>query len=329
MSVSRKPDSAKISRHLKFLQAQVWLGPAQKWWPKYLFRFDNIDAAVKILEDGKIFCRKTAVESGQMIKDCANPDVIASTPDKWKQYVRLYFRPRTPMQHNTEGFRLSAGNAHCPVPVVMLFDAEEILTRNGTRFSNGNLAARGVLDGDDAKFLESIPFDKVYHDHGLSGMEKSSIVFHRHAEVIVPNKLELEDALRYIVCRTQAEYETFLFLLNEDTRKKLASKIVNDTRRTLHYRRWTFIENVGMSEKVIQLKFNPSSKEPKPFNLRFEIREAQTGKVHSLQDESFDTVQSLNANIESVKNPENSVITVTLNGDIAYKNRFTKFETPF
>ena len=188
---------------------------------------------------------------------------------------------------------------------------------------------RRVSFGDDANFLSSIPFDKVYHDHGLSGSEKASIVFHRHAEAVVPNELELEGLLRYIVCRTQAEYETLLFLLTENAREKWASKIVRDTKSTLHYRRWTFIESVEMSEKMIRLKFNPSSKEPKPFALRFEIREARTEEVHSLQDESFDTVQNLNVNIESVKHPENSVITVTLNEDIAYKNRFTRFETPF
>ena len=115
--------------------------------------------------------------------------MLDHTDEKWKNCVRLYFRPRTPTQYQVEGFRpqgqLGSLQAHMPVPVFFLFEAKDILTRAGTRFSAGNLAASRVV-GEDAVYFESIPFQKVYHDSWMAEGEKGNIKFHRHAEVIVP-----------------------------------------------------------------------------------------------------------------------------------------------
>ncbi|MGO8701673.1 MAG: DarT ssDNA thymidine ADP-ribosyltransferase family protein [Limisphaerales bacterium] len=84
--------------------------------------------------------------------------------------MRLYFRPRTPTQHQIEGFR-PAGQygslgKHMPLPVFFLFDSKDVLTREATRFSKGNLSQNPEV-GEDATFFASIPFEKVYHDSWL------------------------------------------------------------------------------------------------------------------------------------------------------------------
>jgi len=126
------------------------------------------------------------------------------------------------MQFNIEGFRshdLYANHGCCPVPVVMLFDSVELLTRKTTCFSTGNLAKRREANvGATAEFLKSIPFDKVFHVGRLSDVEKREIVFRRQAEIIIPEELDLT-ALRYVGCRTQAEYETLLWLLTPEAWK--------------------------------------------------------------------------------------------------------------
>jgi ssDNA thymidine ADP-ribosyltransferase, DarT len=203
VSVPRKKDSDEIKKHIANLKRQPWLGPARSWWPDFLFRFDDIESAAKVLNVGALLSRSRATADGVMGMDCASSEVLARTADNWKQYVRLYFRPRTPMQYDIEGIRPKDQlvlNAHCPVPVVMLFNSVEILTRADTRFSDGNLAAHASV-GNDARFLETIPFKEVYHNAWFEPHEKASIIFHRHAEVIVPHKLDLLP-LKYIVCRT-------------------------------------------------------------------------------------------------------------------------------
>ena len=42
--------------------------------------------------------------------------------------------------------------------------------------------------------------------------ERDKIVYHRNAEVLIPQRLGLE-ALLAIICRSQAEYQTLLYLL--------------------------------------------------------------------------------------------------------------------
>ncbi|TRZ86638.1 DUF4433 domain-containing protein [bacterium] len=319
----RKPDTVPIQNFLKQLKEQTWLGPARSWWPDYVFRFDDIENVSQILNSGKILSRREIAKQRLIHKDCASPEVLSSTSDKWKDYVRLYFRPRTPTQYDGEGFRAKQDyklGAHFPVPIVMLFDASDILTRDSTKYSNGNLAA-DANTGDNIEFLKTIPFNKVYHDTWFNPGERSTIIFHRHAEVIVPNELDLT-ALKFIGCRTQAEYETLIHLLSTVARKQLLSKIGLGTKMNLHNRRWTFIEQASMSTELIRFQFNPSSLSPGPFWAKVQIEENATGDVYSWEDRSYNANAVLKLSINSMKDASSYKVTLTLDGNIAYKNSF-------
>lgn len=330
MTIPRKPDTEKIKQHIQNLKQQSWLGQARVWWPDFLFRFDNIDAAARILNSGKLLSRRAALADGVMTTDSASPDVIASTASKWKEYVRLYFRPRTPTQFDSEGFRPADQyvlRAHCPVPVVMLFDAPDILTRRETVLSNGNLAAN-ALTGNDVTFLQNISFEKVYHDSWLTEEEKRTVIFHRHAEVIVPDELDLS-ALRFVGCRTQAEYESLLHLLEPDARDKWSPKIGLGTRANLHFRRWTFVEQADLDSKRIRFEFNPSSTTPGPFLARVVIQEDTTGDEYSWEGKSYLANSRLELSLRSLKHPESYTVRLTLNGYLAYTNHYEEYNIPF
>jgi len=330
VNIARKADSKRILDHVKKLKQEPWLGKARAWWPDFLFRFDNIDSAARILNTGKLLCRKVAQAAGLMGIDCASPAVISSTSDRWKEYARLYFRPRTPTQYDSEGFRTSDEfvlGAHCPAPVVMLFDAAEILTRADAEFSDGNLAASAAT-GDDARFLENIPFDRVYHDSWFDPSEKATIIFHRHAEVIIPNELDLS-ALRFIGCRTQAEYETLLYLLQSSEREKWSAKIGLGVKANLHYRRWTFVEQVELSQSKIRFQFNPSTATPGPYRAFVEIREDATGDVYSWNDASLLANSNLEVGIGPLKHPEAYTVRLEFDGKLAYANHHEEADKPF
>lgn len=328
MSITRKVDSKKIQEHMNGLKKQLRLGEARSWWPRFLFRFDDISSTAKILNEGRLLCRNSAKALGVMGIDCASPEVIQATGEKWKQYVRLYFRPRTPTQYQSEGFRPSDRlelGAHCPVPVVMLFDASDILTREGTQFSDGNLAAKAARTGSDATFLRRIPFKVVYHDERFDASEKADIILRRHAEVIVPNELDLS-SLRYIGCRTQAEYETLLYLLEGKARKEWSVKM--GTKANLHIRHWTFVEEVELTRKKIRFQFNPSTKAAGPFHANVEIREDATGKEYYWENVEYIANSSLELSIRDLSHPEAYTVRLELDGKLAYANRYDE-EIPF
>jgi hypothetical protein len=219
MSLSLKPDAARIAARLQALKEEPWLGPARAWWPDYLFHVTDVQNAAGILTSGRLLSRALCEETGAMVVDNASEQILAGTDPAWQGFVRLYFRPKTPFQYQTEGFRpigqRGSLQAYCPMPVVFLFDAVAVLTRADTLFSDGNLAVANVGVGDDAAFFEMLPFEDIYHSSPLSEAEKRSIVYHRHAEVVIPDELDLS-ALRRIWCRSPAEQQTLQILCPKD-----------------------------------------------------------------------------------------------------------------
>jgi hypothetical protein len=228
VTVPLKPDADRIAARLKSLENEPWLGAARAWWPAFLFHTTEIENAAKILDAGKLLSRSRCEALGLLSSDSASKQVLAQTDPRWKQCVRLYFRPRTPFQFHNEGFRPLGQHgrleAHCPVPIVFLFDSRSVLSRRDVLFSNGNLAAAGAEIGSTAEFFECLPFQQIYHDTWLSEDEKRSIVFSRHAEVIVPGELDL-GPLRVVWCRSAAERETLQSLLSPSTWATYAQRI--------------------------------------------------------------------------------------------------------
>lgn len=175
-----------------------------------------------------MYSRNNALKMGLMESDNASPQVIDQTNEQWSDFVRLYFRPRTPTQYNNEGFRPKEDRAlesNCPVPIFFLFDAKGLLSRKEVLFSNTGLARGCSQVFSDAVGFKNLPFKLIYHNAFFSREERDLIVGARHDEVIIPDQLDLDD-LKNIWCRSEAEYKTLLNLLDPLSRKKWNSKII-------------------------------------------------------------------------------------------------------
>ena len=329
-----KPDTDEIRDCLANLAKQDWLRRTERrWWPQFVFHYTDIRNAVRILQEGYLYSRKYLEDHDRVVVSSGSFSVLAGTNTDIKDCVRLYFRPKTPTQYYAEGIRSQVAllasrfsDAHCPVPVFFLFDSTEVLSRDDCRFSDGNLGSHRAQTFSTADELEQLPWKKIYHTGWIdySEAESSDIVFHRHAEVIVPRKLDLS-SLRYIYCRSDAERKTLLHLLPMHLRDRYQGKIVATARSDLFYRQQTFIETVRLSSDAVYVRFSPETRSPGPFRLRVDLEAGflrNSGEVEEFRlREPYVLKIPLSATSYTIR--------LSLDDHLAYANRYEETELPF
>ena len=337
MMPRQKPDARIIARFLADLKKEAWLGTARRWWPDYVFHFTDIQNAVSILKTGVLLSRTEVEQRRLMSTDNASQEILGATEDEWKDYGRLYFRPRMPTQFRNEGFRPVGQRwqgAHCPVPVYFLFDSKSVLSRADSQFTDGNLASGPIVFSDGAD-LEQIPFQSVYHDGRFEPQERDSIVFHRHAEVIVPKQMDI-GALRYIVCRSQAEYETLLHLLPQSTLMRWRRIIRRDNQTRLFFKRWTYVESVELDSSYVVFHLSKAHQRKAhqhldrgTFKADVSILDTLSGKsLGNWSDQEFMARGSLSLNLSNGPCGDYSV-RLWLDRHLAYADRYQEDDLPW
>lgn len=318
-----KTDAHLFNEIIESIKKQVWLGN-RKWWPNYLFHFTDIKNAVNILSIEKILSRENINQLGGMKNENASPDVISNTESKWKKYARFYFRPRTPTQFRNEGFRPVSERqlgAHCPMPIFFVFNSLPLLTRHDSEFSYGSLANADAVTYNTAEKFQEMPFQYIYHEGPYDTINQHYIKSNRHAELIIPNECNLDDLFR-IVCRSHAEKETFLFLLDSATRKKWRKFITVDTSGKFYYSQWTFVDKALLSPRKITFNLNRGNRVTGTFNYLLKIVEQKTGKLFTAKREKYSPQDTLVFDLQNLKFPNNYKVDFYLDGDLAYSNHY-------
>ncbi|MBZ6378442.1 hypothetical protein B5C34_12855 [Pacificimonas flava] len=227
-------------------------------WPSRLFRHDPLENVAKILQAGEIRGRNIA---GQDIeKDVASQEVLSTNRDPY-DYVRLYFRPKTPTQYRIEGCRKpqeELGWPHSPTLGIFLLDSTKVLTRSDCYFSDGNTQNSDTVIYNDESGFEKIDFDKVYHEGGFgtSNPDNSDIIRKRCAEVLVPDRLELSHCLQAVICRSHAERSYLLHLLGSDS-SKWSSRIKVFSKPGMFESRFSYVESVDIHQGGLNIDFHP------------------------------------------------------------------------
>ena len=330
MTSNARSRTRVVRTFLRDLKNSPWLGTARNWWPNYLFHFTDIRNAVSILKEGALLSRLQAQERNLMATDNANLDIIDNTDEAWQDFVRLYFRPRTPTQFRNEGIRprdnLYRG-AHCPVPVYFLFDAPTILSRPDCQFTDGNLASRPNVFSSPAD-LGQLPFESIYHDGGVTDADRRAVVFHRHAEVIIPKILNL-NSLRYIACRTQAEYETLLYLLPASAVRRWADQIFLDRRWQFFFKRWVYLETVELSSSEAIFNFRRQPEYAGPFHAKATFTDTLTERLQPWTRDTLTANEPLELPLPKGGPFADYSIRLFLDDNIAYANRYQEDDLPW
>ena len=234
-----------------------------KWWPNFLYHFTDVHNASNILYEGFIWSRQKAEDEHVMKNDNASHAVIEATNHDNKCYGRLYFRPLTPTQYHNEGYkpeeiRDSTINANCPVPVFLCLSANATLSLDGTLFAEKGLAGNrhNIRAGVDE--FKKLNFKKIYHD-GWYTPDNADIKEYRHSEVIHENGFPVEPLLRGLLCRSEAERETLLFLLGQYSMRlynTYKNRIIYNPKYRCFYNNGIFVKAVSVLENKLRVEFN-------------------------------------------------------------------------
>jgi hypothetical protein len=133
---------------------------------------------------------------------------------------------------------------HAPVLVMFVFSADKVLTRPGTRFSDGNMQSPQTSSGGDYNFFRGVDFESVYHSFAMDDLNKAKIVRSRCAEVLANSPLPLDGHLSAVLCRSSAERNYLLYLLGPDMAAKWAKKIHVHAEPGIFEKRWAYVDTV-------------------------------------------------------------------------------------
>ena len=223
--------------------------------PKYLYHFTDILNAVSILKMGCLGSRNFVLQNELMQNDNASSEVINITEEENKNFVRFYFRPKTPTQHHNEGLKSNYKdydyNSHCPIPIFFLFNSVGILSRENSKFVERNLAKSPPIK-TTINDLASFDFQKIYHLGPIYG--DRDIIEKRHAEVLVENTCDLDD-LEIIVCRSTAEKELLINQLLENGIDISNLTIGVDKRSLLFNKSRAYIDYVELESTFVKIGF--------------------------------------------------------------------------
>lgn len=263
--MGRKPDADEIANFMRGLADSLKLGDARRLWPMWLFHTTDAENLFGILDEGELKGRAEVLRSGRVVRDTANQEIINRTQDEYRNCARLYFRPRTPSQYQTEEFR-SKGETSQPtkgISVVLVFNSISVLTMAPVKFTDGNAGSSRSRVGDDVAFLRSLPFDRVYHDVAFPPELREEIVWRRQAEVLVPGHLRLARNLTWIVLRSEAETETVIQTLREQDevvlnryRGIIRTNTLSSNSTQFFERRWTYVEQARVADGVLIFEFS-------------------------------------------------------------------------
>lgn len=197
-----------------------------------------------------------AQSAGTAVIEAAALDIVNNS-DRAHEFVRMYFRPRTPTQYHIEGIRKQAEfyhGAHAPTLGMLIFHAERILRAPGVQFSNCNMQRDEVEVGDsDQFFTEQIDFRRVYH-HGSHGGDPE-ITACRCAEVLMPSPMVIDDSLEQVCCRSEAEREMLLHLLTDEAKSRWAAQIKVSDDLAVFDKRYAYAELVHLSNEGVVGQF--------------------------------------------------------------------------
>ena len=181
--------------------------------------FENF---ISIMKSGYILSRNEAAKSGFI--DAASNEMISQTRDFVFDFVRFYYRPKTPTFFRNEGIKNTNKDwdwqAHMPIPVCLVF-SESLIDNSNWHFSDGNCASghTRICNRQSLYQAQKINWNTVFSTgpYDKSANLSSEITRIRQAEFLYPKKVSTEK-LKAIYFRSPADLKHARVILGENDR---------------------------------------------------------------------------------------------------------------
>ena len=296
-------------------------------WPARIFRHDPLENIALILNSGQILSRNDSGDQAPV--DAAASSVLASNNQAHTK-VRMYFRPRTPTQYRMEGIRKVTDiweGAHAPTIAMMMFDAKALLTREGCSYSTCNMQSTDAeIGASDDFFTTKMNFSKTYH-FGPHDND-STITLRRCAELLLPSPLEISSVLQHVYCRSPAEREYLLSMLNDDVRSNWKAKILISDDMKVFDRRFAYVEVATISSQAFYFKLHPR-KDNSPIQVQLIVKSLSSGETIIANNYPALESSTQNWKIEQSFDPGDYLVTIALENHRAYHSTISYQEVPF
>lgn len=166
-----------------------------------------------IMNTGKLLSRNEALKRG--FTDSADQDVIGKTPEKVKDYVRFYYKEKTPTLYNNEGIKINNSSPHMPLPVLLLFNENIINHHTDIAFTSGcggskysritkNIQDATTFDWETIFSRCPIPTDENSLMACGWDINKATIINKRNAEFLVNKEIDVKH-IKKIIFRSPAD----------------------------------------------------------------------------------------------------------------------------
>ncbi|MCL5066674.1 MAG: DUF4433 domain-containing protein [Firmicutes bacterium] len=245
-------------------------------WIGYGYHFTELSNVPSILQDNVLYSRQDATLNGLIASEVGDPGILNRTTDSVREYVRFYWRPRTPMLYGIEGIRAQNRypyDGRCAIPIYFCVPLDDLFSKPAVRFSDRNAASPYANFGETADFVLGIPFDKVFHDGAFVPSERDEIVARRQAEIQVHHSVSLTPNT-VILVRSPAELSMLRDILPVAIRSVWDHRIRVATRSPVFFKRWLFVDHVERQKDTVHLFWNPQARlsevGPVAFTVTFE-----------------------------------------------------------
>jgi hypothetical protein len=227
-------------------------------WMGYGYHFTDLNNIPSILQNNVIYSRRDAESQRLIASEVGDAEILSRTAADIQEYVRFYWRPRTPMLYGIEGIRASDQylyKGRCAIPVYLCVPLAELFVNPTVRFSDRNAASPYVNFGSTLEFIQGIPFEKVFHDRVFAPSDRDEIIARRQAEIQVHHSFQLTPNT-FILVRSPAELSMLREKLPATIYGMWNNRIRISTRVPAFFKRWLFVDRIERHGDSVHLYWN-------------------------------------------------------------------------
>lgn len=202
-TISTKSRSQKVQKKKLFLQNII-----ERYNFDGFYHYTHFSNFVSIMQSEYLYSRK-AVD--HKFIDAADKEVIANTKPMLMDYVRLFFKEKTPTIYRNEGVKADNNSPHMAIPVILLFKKSLIYHRSSAFISGCGGSSYSIFTTDINKAV-GFDWDTIFGRGPIKDDEhKQDIINKRNAEFLYKDKLSTKH-LKKIIFRSPADLKHAIHL---------------------------------------------------------------------------------------------------------------------